>query len=150
VSLAQRAQDRVLEAEGRLWLVIDLMEASEIVAAEREFQLMEAVAQELRQHYQLWTLSVLKAMLALKHGAIDEAEKLATQAFEIGQRDRNQNAVQLFGVQLAGIRREQGRYQELEEPLKIFVEQYTAIPTWRCALTFSTPRPVAKPTLAEN
>jgi class 3 adenylate cyclase/tetratricopeptide (TPR) repeat protein len=136
VSLAKRTQDRVLEAEGRLWLVTDLMEASEMEAAEREFQLMEAVAQELRQHYQLWTLSVLEAMRALKRGAIEEAERLATQALEIGQRDRNQNAVQLFGVQLAGIRREQGRYQELEEPLKIFVEQYTAIPTWRCALTF--------------
>ncbi len=136
VSLAHRAKDRVLEAEGRLWLGTDLMEASAVQAAEKEFEALGAIASELRQRYYLWTLSVLGAMRALAKGAIDEAERLATEALEIGQRDRNQNAVQLFGVQLAGIRREQGRYHELEEPLKVFVEQYSAIPTWRCALTF--------------
>ena len=136
VDCARRAQDRVLEAEGGLWRVTDLMEASAIRAADREFETWAAVAEDLRQHYQVWTLSVVKAMRALMSGAVEEAERLAQDALAIGQRDRNQNAVQLFGVQLAGVRREQGRYHELEEPLKVFVEQYAAIPTWRCALTF--------------
>jgi class 3 adenylate cyclase/tetratricopeptide (TPR) repeat protein len=136
VAAATRAEDRVLEAEGRLWLVADLMEASQVQAAEREFEDWVTVAQDSRQHYQLWTVAVFRAMRALMSGSIEEAERLATEALAIGQRDGNQNAFQLFGVQLAGIRREQGRYAELEEPLKVFVEQYTAIPTWRCALAF--------------
>jgi tetratricopeptide (TPR) repeat protein len=71
VALAQQAQDRPLEAEGRLWLVADLMEASAVAAADAEFAELEAVAEDLRQRYQLWTVAVVKAMRALTRGELD-------------------------------------------------------------------------------
>lgn len=134
VTLAQQVNDRVLETEGRMWLVSDLMEAGDIEAVDREFEIWAALAEKLRQSYQLWAVAVARAMRTLMRGLLEEGESQAQQALEIGQRDRNQNAVQLFGVQLSNVRREQGRWHELEAPLKVFVEQFPSIPTWRCAL----------------
>jgi tetratricopeptide (TPR) repeat protein len=136
VALAQRAGDAALELDGRLWVAVDLIELGETTRADEELERCSPIAQKVRQRYQLWWLACLLALRALMAGRLDEADELATRALGIGQRDRNPNALQIYGVQLAGLRREQGRYGELEDGLKAFIDQYPAIPTWRCALAF--------------
>jgi tetratricopeptide (TPR) repeat protein len=136
VRLAQAASDIALEVDGRLSRIVDLLELGEVEQADAELELCSTKAQEVRQRYQLWWLACLLALRALMDGRIADADELATHALQIGQRDGNQNALQIYGAQLAGMRREQGRFAELEEGLKAFIAQYPAIPTWRCTLAF--------------
>jgi tetratricopeptide (TPR) repeat protein len=136
VALAQQAGDAALEVDGRLWVAVDLIELGETARADEELERISPIAQKVRQRYQLWWLACLLALRALMAGRLADADELATRALGIGQRDRNPNALQIYGVQLAGLRREQGRYGELEDGLKAFIAQYPAIPTWRCALAF--------------
>jgi tetratricopeptide (TPR) repeat protein len=136
VRLAQDASDVALEVDGRLSRVVDLLELGEVERADAELELCGDKAQEVRQRYQLWWLACLLALRALMDGRIADADELATHALQIGQRDRNQNALQIYGGQLAGMRREQGRFAELEDGVKAFIAQYPAIPTWRCTLAF--------------
>jgi tetratricopeptide (TPR) repeat protein len=136
VTLAQRADDAALEVDGRLWVAVDLIELGRTAQADEELDRCSSLAQQVRQRYQLWWLACLLALRALMSGRLADADELASRALGIGQRDRNPNALQIYGVQLAGLRREQGRYGELEEGLRAFIDQYPAIPTWRCALAF--------------
>ena len=136
VRLSQETGDLPLEVDGRLSRVVDLLELGETERAQDELELCSSKAQEVRQRYQLWWLACVLALRALMDGNLADADELATRALQIGQRDRNENALQIYGVQLAGLRREQGRYAELEDGLKAFISQYPAIPTWRCALAY--------------
>src|SRR5207245_8168712 len=52
----------------------------------------------------------------------------------VGQRVQAPDALQAFGVQMALLRSEQGRLQELEEAFQAFVRQYPAVLAWRCGL----------------
>jgi class 3 adenylate cyclase len=73
-------------------------------------------------------------MRALLEGRFEEAERLIHRALEVGQRAQNQNAVQLFAVQLAVLRWKQGRGGELEEMAKGLVAQHPRLASWRAAL----------------
>lgn len=134
IRLARLGGDYDLEFDGRHWRVSDLMELGEVADAEREATMWSQQAEEHRRLYPQWLVAVFRAMRKLEQGQLDEGEKLALEAMQIGQRGQNHNAIQLLGVQLATVRREQGRYQELEPGLLAFVEQYPAIVAWRCAL----------------
>jgi tetratricopeptide (TPR) repeat protein len=136
VRLSQAAADIALEVDARLSHVVDLLELGEVGSADAELEACRQTAQAVRQRYQLWWLACLLALRALMDGRIADADELATRALQIGQRDRNQNALQIYGAQLAGMRREQGRFAELEQGVKAFIDQYPAIPTWRCTLAF--------------
>jgi hypothetical protein len=134
IARAEQAVDVRLEAEGRMWLVSDLMEASDVAAARAELDRWAALAEQLQDNYQLWAVAVTRAMFSLLGGSLDEGEQLALRALGLAGEGYNENAFQLFGVQISNIRREQGRWPELEEPLKQLVAGYRAIPTWRAAL----------------
>jgi tetratricopeptide (TPR) repeat protein len=134
IRLARAAGDHDLEFDGLHWRVSDLMELGLVDDAEREVTTWSQQAQAHRRLYPQWLVAVFRAMRKLEQGELEEGERLALEAMEIGQRGHNQNALQLLGVQLATVRREQGRYGELEPGLLTFVDQYPAIPAWRCAL----------------
>src|SRR5262249_21209989 len=78
--------ERERELQGRRWLIPDLVEAGERAAVAREIEASARLAAELRQPVYLWYASVFGAMLALLEGRLDEAERLAGQAFDFGRR----------------------------------------------------------------
>lgn len=136
VELADRAGDSALAVDGRLWRVSDLLELGAIERADQELETWARLAEEIGHRYELWTVGCVRVLRTLMRGRVNEAEAQAARVLELGQRDRNQNALQIYGVQLAAVRREQGRYHELEDGIKLFMEQYPAIRTWRCALAY--------------
>ena len=81
----------------------------------------------------LYLTALLRGMRALLDGRIEEAERLAQQALPLGQRSQNPNAMNLFGAQIAAIRREQGRLGEMAGIILPLVQQYPLIPAWRTA-----------------
>ena len=56
----------------------------------------------------------VRAMRALMQGRFEDSERLAQQAFAIGQRLQTETAAGVFGLQMFALRREQGRLKEVE------------------------------------
>jgi tetratricopeptide (TPR) repeat protein len=123
-----------LEAEGQMWLVADLLEASDVARARAEHQRWASLAEHLQDNYQLWAVAVVRAMFTLLDGDLEASEREATEALNLAGEGYNANAAQLYGVQISNIRREQGRWAEFEEPLKALVVQFPVIATWRASL----------------
>jgi tetratricopeptide (TPR) repeat protein len=135
VRLAERAGDDELSAQGRGWLLVDLLERGDIAAVDSQLSVFEVQAQRLAQPLYSWNLAVFQAMRAILAGDFAEGERLARRAVEIGQRGESATAVHYFATQLFAIRRDQGRLEELVGSVEDFVQRFPAIPAWRCALT---------------
>src|SRR5205823_13747609 len=114
VELADRARDRELALRGRALCVVDLLELGDLAAADAEIAVHAALAQELREPFQLWHAAVWRAMRALCDGHFDDAERLANDAFAAGRRLHESDAAQFQAVQLFFCRVDQGRAGEME------------------------------------
>jgi len=136
VHLAEAAGDRGLQALGHEWRLAGLLQLSDIAAVDRELATHARLAREMRLPVQIWLSTSWLAMRALLDGRFDEAERVARQALEMGQRLRPADAWQSFSVQLLILRAEQGRLAELEPTVQEFVARYPQLPAWRCALAY--------------
>jgi len=134
VQAAEQAGDLELAAEGRGWRVHTLLEIGDLTSLDAEIEAHARLARELREPVYLWLSSMFRAMRALLVGAFADCERLAQQAFELGQRAQNPNAMQAFAAQMFFLRREQGRLGELRETLEAMARQYPSMPTWRAGL----------------
>ena len=95
----------------------------------------ERLVEEIRQPLYAWLALTHRAMRALLEGRFEEARGLVDEALRIGEPVEGPNAVTVFGVQNYQVRRETGTgLEELEPALRQFVEQYPALPAWRCGL----------------
>jgi tetratricopeptide (TPR) repeat protein len=128
----QGLKDMLLAASS--WEIGDLIERGDIAQVKRGLEDLAKSAQEFRFPYDLWFTEVSSATLATHEGRFDEAEQHAHQALSFGRSSENTNATQFFGLQMAALRRERGGFDELEPAIRQFIEQYPAIPAWRCGL----------------
>ncbi len=131
---AREADDLELTMQGHAWLVVDLLEAGDRTAVEAQVAAFEAGAQELRQPLFLWNSAVWRAMLALLDGRLTDAERLASEALSSGIMPEGVTAPQYYAIQLLGIRREQGRMDELETAARELVARNPSRLAWRSAL----------------
>ena len=76
---------------------------------------------------------MFRAMRALMLGRFQDSERLAQEAFAIGQRLQTETAAGVFGLQMFALRREQGRLREVEPVVRLFVQQHSAAAAWRPA-----------------
>jgi tetratricopeptide (TPR) repeat protein len=95
------------------------------------------VVESLRQPFFRWVHAFLSQMRASLAGDLDEADRLAHEALALGQSLGTPNAVPLFGAQLYGVRREQGRLGELAPLFERVVEANPVFPAYRCGLAES-------------
>lgn len=89
-----------------------LLELGDMAEYRREIEAIRALPQALR--LQNIGSEVIDSMLALIEGRVEESDRLAEAALEIGRVRPNSTARQLYGVQIILIRREQGRLNEVE------------------------------------
>jgi tetratricopeptide (TPR) repeat protein len=68
---------------------------------------------------------MIRATLALLRGHFADSERLAQEAFAIGQSAQTESAAGILGQQMFAVRREQGRLREMEAALRFFVQQET-------------------------
>jgi len=129
VQLAARTSNRELALQGYRWRMPDLLELGEVSAAWRDLEAHAQLARELRQPFYLWDATRWRATRAIVEGRYAEAEQLAEQASEFGERVLSGTARQYRVWHLFDIRREQGRLGELEAAVDDGVSRY---PTWRC------------------
>jgi class 3 adenylate cyclase/tetratricopeptide (TPR) repeat protein len=106
----------------------------DIPAAQAQLGGLAALAEEHRQPFYLYYVASARAALALFEGRFAESELLAEQALALGRSLPGLDAPGVYGVQMFGLRREQGRLKELAPVLRHFVDTTPAESTWRPGL----------------
>jgi len=125
-------QERVLEAGS--WRLFDLMEAGDVETRAAEFEAYTKLADKLRQPFYQYIVVSSRAMTALFEGRLEESERLAARALEVGQRMPSLDAAGIFGMQMFTVRREQGRLTEVAPAVDYFVRSTAAGAAWRPGL----------------
>ncbi|MEY2426153.1 MAG: eukaryotic-like serine/threonine-protein kinase, partial [Actinomycetota bacterium] len=134
IVLGEQAHDAGAIQIARQALMWNLVEMGEM----QEFDAQLVAAEELasRVHIPLyaWYVPLWKSTRATMRGQIVAGEAHALEALTVGSGSDQQNALQMFGVQLFALRREQGRSIEMEDSIRGLIEQYPLAPAWRGGL----------------
>ena len=132
--LAETIGDRERVLEAASWRLFDLMELGDLPARAHEFEAYMKLADEVRQPFYQYIGVSSRAMMALFEGRLDESERLAREALELGGRMPGLDAEGVYGMQMFSVRREQGRLRELAPMVAHFVQHTAAAATWRPGL----------------
>jgi class 3 adenylate cyclase/tetratricopeptide (TPR) repeat protein len=109
------------------------LESGDIVRAEQMLARLRELIPKLRQPYFNWATSLAGAMLCVMRGTPD-AEQQVLAAFELGRASGQPDANMVHLGQLFVIRRDQGRFGELVEPLRQIVQAQPHLPVWGATL----------------
>jgi DNA-binding CsgD family transcriptional regulator len=119
-----------LQAEAMEWRVAALIALGDLGRAERELAEVHAMAVRLRQPFGLHVAEHYAATLALCAGRLAEAEAAALRSHELS-RLLTARASGVFGIQMFGIRREQGRLAELAAVTRVLAGSDRSRGAWR-------------------
>jgi class 3 adenylate cyclase/DNA-binding CsgD family transcriptional regulator/tetratricopeptide (TPR) repeat protein len=128
LALELRDVDVLLEAMWRR--VATLAGLGELHEARRECENLRRVAEEARQPVKRNAAALFGSALALCDGKLEEAEALAEEAEEWTRVMRLPTSGE-YGVQLFGIRREQGRLEELRPIVELLARSPEGAGSWR-------------------
>ena len=117
--IAQELGDVEVEAEAMQWRVASLMALGEVDRARRELARAHALAAHTRQPFMLHVAAHYASALALLRGALDEADAAAERSREWGRLLTGRDASGVYGIQMFGLRREQGRLAELAPVVRV-------------------------------
>lgn len=148
LSERQRLTERAVELCGRVGdhqgLLLNrlhraalLLDAGDLGAAAFEADTFRRMAEEVHQPQALWIARALHACRLLLDGRLAEVEAIAADCLQTGQRVRDHNALQTFGVHLTLVRVEQGRGSELLEVLRNYAASYPRTVAWRAVYAFA-------------
>ena len=129
--LAIRLGDRELQVEAMCWRIEALLRLCRVDAAEREAAAARALAEQTAQPFHSHVAAGTGAAIALSLGKLAEAETLAGRADEWSRGLTGHDASGVYGVQMFGIRREQGRLAELAPLVRVLAARGGA---WRPGL----------------
>ena len=134
LELAADSGDRELVLWARAWRVVNLLMLGELGLLAAEGEAFGRLVDELGVPAYRWWPLLWEAMQSFLEGRFEDSERLALEAFSIGQEAHEEAAALHFGTQLFHLRLMQGRLGELKDAVKAAVEQYPALPGPRCAL----------------
>jgi class 3 adenylate cyclase len=126
LELAKAANATLELIDGQFWRVYCLLELGDMTEADVQFDSWARLGEETNQPLYLSIIAMLRAMRALMRGRFEDSERLAQQAFALGQRLQTETGAGVFGLQMFALRREQGRLKEVEPAIRVFVQQETA------------------------
>ncbi len=134
IDVANRAGELEQEVRGHVYRLIALLQLGDVAEADREIETYARAAEELRQPQHLWHVPLLRGMRAAMDGDFREAERLAEEARQGAERAQEPLGEQLYALQLAVLRRHQGRMEESIPAVREMAQRYPALPAWRLAL----------------
>jgi len=132
--LAEAAGEKERALEGQWAQVLALLELGRAAPARAAHEIQSRQAAELKQPPQLWITTMLQAMLELFGGRFDQAEELASQAYEIGRRAYPEEALMSYRLQTFELARARGALEPLEPTVQQTVVEYPWYPVWRVLL----------------
>lgn len=129
--VAYRCPAKELRPLATLLRITSLLELARVDLVDAEIQRMAGLAEELRDPYTRWYLSLLRATRALMEGRFEEARALAEDFLARGSRVGDANAPHSFGAQLAIQLWELDRLDEAIHVVGDFVRRFPHVPCWR-------------------
>jgi DNA-binding CsgD family transcriptional regulator/tetratricopeptide (TPR) repeat protein len=117
--LAAELGDTELQAEAMEWRISALIALGDLEAARQELAIVYEMASRIGQPFIIHVAQHYRSTIALCDGRLDEAEATAERSFEWGRLLTGRDPTATYGVQMFGIRREQGRLAELAPVVRI-------------------------------
>lgn len=133
--LAAQLGDLELEAEATEWRITCLMAMGEMDAASRDLAVVLEQASRTRQPFICHVAEHYASALALMEGRLHDAEAAAERSREWGQLLTGRDASGVHGIQMFGVRREQGRLGELAPVLRLLATNEREEGAWRPGFT---------------
>jgi class 3 adenylate cyclase/tetratricopeptide (TPR) repeat protein len=134
LTLSAKVGDPTRWTLANLWSFITRMYAGDAEAAEVRIDIVRASASQLAQPTVHWLTTSWTVSRVLMLGELDEAERLATEAYEVGARTGQPDAFTWYAAQLFTIMRERGLAGTLRESVQKEVDDNPGLPAWRVAL----------------
>jgi DNA-binding CsgD family transcriptional regulator len=129
--LAEELGETDVQAEAMAWRVASLIALGDLKKAERELAEVHALAARVRQPFPLHVAEHYASTLALCAGKLTEAEAAARRSHEWGRLLTGRPASGSYGIQMFGIRREQGRLAELAGAMRTLTGGEHSPSVWR-------------------
>jgi DNA-binding CsgD family transcriptional regulator len=123
-----------IRAEAMSWRVPTFVALGDIEAARREVAALQETAEHTAQPFMLHVAAHYGAAMALCDGRLDDAEVLAGRSHEWSRLLTGREASGVHGIQMFGIRREQGRLAELAPVIRLLAGQPGSSGPWRPGL----------------
>jgi tetratricopeptide (TPR) repeat protein len=134
LQLGEQLGHREMVMSGRWYRLCDAFLLGHIATVERELAVYTQLADDMRQPFLRSRAVAVRAALALLGGGFAEAEQLALGALRLTRHAEDPRVWRGYETQLGVAYWEQGRFGELEGPLKGMVEQSPLIPGMRAVL----------------
>jgi DNA-binding CsgD family transcriptional regulator/tetratricopeptide (TPR) repeat protein len=132
--LGAELDDTEILAEGMAWRVPIFVALCDLDAARREVTALLATAERTAQPFMLHIAEHYGSAMALCDGRIAEAEARARRSNEASRLLIGRDAAAVHGIQMFGIRREQGRLAELAPVIRILAANPERVGPWRPGL----------------
>ena len=111
-----------------------LMALGEIAPASEELAIVLGIAKRTRQPFILHVAEHYRSALALLEGRLEEAEAAAEHSREWGRLLAGRDASGVYGIQMFGVRREQGRLAEMAPVMRVLAAGDRGGGAWRPGL----------------
>lgn len=129
--LAEELGETDVQAEAMEWRVAGLIALGDLRTAERELAEVHALGARVRQPFPLHVAEHYASTLALCAGKLTEAEAAARRSHEWSRLLTGRPASGIYGIQMFGIRREQGRLAELAGVMRTLAGSEHSPSVWR-------------------
>jgi DNA-binding SARP family transcriptional activator len=136
LNLAERSGDERLAMQGHRWRMMDLLELGDMDAVDIEIDAyMQIAARRKRLSDELY-VHLYRAMRLMFAGDFDEAAVEGNAAVRVGDRIQDTNTGNATLLLSLMYRRERGRLERLEGPVRAYADRFATIPGWRCVLAW--------------
>jgi DNA-binding CsgD family transcriptional regulator len=123
-----------LRTEAMNWRVPALVALCDIESARREVDVVRATAERTAQPFLLHVAEHCGSAIALCEGRLADAEAMARRSHEWSRLLTGRDASGVYGIQMFGIRREQGRLAEIAPVIRFMAADATRAGQWRPGL----------------
>lgn len=131
IRLATGSGDRQLALLGRLWRIVDLLEAGDVTMLDIDLEAFARQADQARIPYHRWFAGVVRATRALLDGRLADSERLADEALALWPEGPLSLSAQTHALQRFVVFLETGRLAELEGTFMRMAGEIPAIPAWQ-------------------
>jgi ATP/maltotriose-dependent transcriptional regulator MalT len=134
VEIAEELGSTELRAEAMAWRVPTFVALGDVDAARREVVALLEIAERTAQPFVIHVATHYGSAIALGDGRLDDADALARRSHEWSRLLTGRDASGVYGIQMFGIRREQGRLAELAPIVRLLAGHDGAAGPWRPGL----------------
>ncbi|HWM07996.1 MAG TPA: AAA family ATPase [Solirubrobacteraceae bacterium] len=132
--IADELGDVELRAEAMLWRVSAYVVLCDLESARREVTTVLETAERTAQPFNIHVAEHIGSSLALCEGRLADAEVMAERSHEWSRLLTGRDASGVYGIQMFGVRREQGRLAELAPVIRLLAGEPGGGGAWRPGL----------------